>query len=262
MMLSSGVRSASISSAICASAGAVLGALVAPRVRARQLEPGGRAGEVVLQVDAEELLVHRRANVPVIGRDVGSLDGRRCPSELEQALADAGGSGRAARLLGAPARPARRRARRGVARAGERRTGYETPIAVAVAASGGEVLAALPVSPELRADPGAVGERSARSAAAAVEQWWRAPRRARRARREDLRLRLGELDGMLLLAYPAAEPGRRRSTRTRRSTPSSRSSGSTACGRARTCSPATCWRGGRPARRRSAPRTRCAWPRP
>ena len=92
------------------------------------------------------------------------------PSELEQALVDAGGSeaprDSSARLRGL----LDAELGRGVRELAERRTGYETPIAVAVAASGGEVLAALPVTPELRADPGAVGERSAALAATAVEQ--------------------------------------------------------------------------------------------
>ena len=91
------------------------------------------------------------------------------PSELEHALADAGGSeaprdssARLRRLLDGELG-------RGMRELTERRTGYETPIAVAVAASGGELLAVLPVTPELRADPGAVGERSAALAAMAVE---------------------------------------------------------------------------------------------
>ena len=79
--------------------------------------------------------------------------------------------------------------------------------------------------------------------------------------RDDLRLRLGELDGMLLLAYPAAEPleaaeyahealnaefEERRIDRLRARL---------------TCCPATCWRAATDLRPRSARRTRCAWPR-
>ena len=127
-------------------------------------------------------------------------------SELEQALGEAGGasaprdsSARLRRLLDAELG-------RGVRELGERRTGYETPIAVAVAAGKGEVLAVLPVAPELRADPGAVGERAAVLAAAAVEQVVEGASPGRPGSRDDLRLLLGELDGMLLLAYPAAEP--------------------------------------------------------
>jgi hypothetical protein len=75
-----------------------------------------------------------------------------------------------------------------------------------VAAADGQVLAALPVAPELRADPGAVGERAAALAAAAVEQMVEGASPGPPRSPEDLRLLLGELDGMLLLAYPAAEP--------------------------------------------------------
>lgn len=127
-------------------------------------------------------------------------------SELERALGDAGGadaprdsSARLRRLLDAELA-------RGVRELGESRTGYETPIAVAVAATAGEVLAALPVAPELRADPGAVGERAAALAASAVEQVVEGASPGPPRSRDDLRLRLGVLDGMLLLAYPAAAP--------------------------------------------------------
>jgi hypothetical protein len=127
-------------------------------------------------------------------------------SELELALRDAGGadaprdsSARLRRLLDAELA-------RGVRELGEPRTGYETPIAVAVAATTGEVLAALPVAPELRADPGAVGERAAALAATAVEQVVEGASPGPPRSSNDLRLRLGGLDGMLLLAYPAAEP--------------------------------------------------------
>jgi hypothetical protein len=127
-------------------------------------------------------------------------------SELELALADAGGaeapldsSARLRRLLDAELA-------RGARELGEPRTGYETPIAVAVAAGDGEVRAGLPVAPELRADPGAVGERAAALAAAAVEHVVEGASPGPPRAADDLRLRLGELDGMLLLAYPAAEP--------------------------------------------------------
>jgi hypothetical protein len=127
-------------------------------------------------------------------------------SELERALGDAGGadapresSARLRRLLDAELA-------RGLRELGERRTGYETPIAVAVAASDGEVLAALPVTPGLRADPGAVGERAAALAAVAGEQLVEGASPGPPRSRDDLRLRLGELDGMLVLTYPAAHP--------------------------------------------------------
>jgi hypothetical protein len=128
------------------------------------------------------------------------------PSELERALADAGGpdaqrdmSARLRDLLAAELR-------RGVVELGESRTGYGTPIAVAIAAIEGEVVAALPVSPELRADPGAVGERSGALAAAAVEHVVEGASPGPPRSGADLTLRLGELQGMLALAYPAAVP--------------------------------------------------------
>src|SRR3954447_12822531 len=130
-------------------------------------------------------------------------DGR---SDLETVLADAGGadapremSARLRDLLGAELR-------RGMVELGESRTGYGTPIAVAVAATGDEVLAALPVSPELRADPGAVGERSGALAAAAVEHVVEGASPGPPRSREELALRLGDLHGMLALAYPASDP--------------------------------------------------------
>ncbi len=130
-------------------------------------------------------------------------DGR---SDLETVLADAGGadaprevSARLRNLLAAELR-------RGMVELGESRTGYETPIVVAVAAAGGEVVAALPISPELRADPGAVGERSGALAAAAVEHIVEGASPGPPRSGDDLALRLGELHGMLAFAYPAAEP--------------------------------------------------------
>jgi hypothetical protein len=130
-------------------------------------------------------------------------DGR---SDLERALADAGGvvaprdsSARLRHLLEAELR-------RGFVELGESRTGYEMPIAVAVAANEGEVVAALPISAELRADPGAVGERSGALAAAAVEHIVEGASPGPPRSSEDLSLRLGELHGMLALAYPASDP--------------------------------------------------------
>jgi hypothetical protein len=127
-------------------------------------------------------------------------------SELELALADAGGAdaprdsaARLRNLLEAELR-------RGFVELGESRTGYDMPIAVAVAAREDEVLAALPISPELRADPGAVGERAGALAAAAVEHVVEGASPGPPRSGEELALRLGELHGMLALAYPAADP--------------------------------------------------------
>src|SRR5215212_5932391 len=128
-------------------------------------------------------------------------------SDLETVLADAGGadaprevSARLRDLLAAELR-------RGMVELGESRTGYGTPIAVAVAATGGDVVAALPISPELRADPGAVGERSGALAVAAVEHMVEGASPGPPRSGDDLALRVGELGGMLAFAYPAPEPG-------------------------------------------------------
>ena len=129
------------------------------------------------------------------------------PSELETALADAGGAD-------APREVSRRlrdllaaELRRGMVELGESRTGYGTPIAVAVAATGDEVVVALPISPELRADPGAVGERSGALAAATVEHVVEGASPGPPRSGEDLALLVGELGGMLAFAYPASDPG-------------------------------------------------------
>ena len=127
-------------------------------------------------------------------------------SELERALADAGGadaprdsSARLRDLLDVELR-------RGYVELSESRTGYVTPIAVAVAWGEDGVLAALPIRPELRADPGAVGERSGALAAAVVEHVVEGASPGPARSNEDLSLRLGELHGMLALAYPASDP--------------------------------------------------------
>jgi hypothetical protein len=130
-------------------------------------------------------------------------DGR---SELARVLADAGGpsaprefSARLRDLLAAELR-------RGFVELSESRTGYGMPIAVAVAWNEGRVIAALPISPELRADPGAVGERSGALAAAAVEHVVEGASPGAPRSSDDLALELGELHGMLALSYPAADP--------------------------------------------------------
>jgi hypothetical protein len=127
-------------------------------------------------------------------------------SELERALADAGGasaprdaSARLRNLLAAELR-------RGLVELSESRTGYGMPIAVAVGATGSEVVAALPVSPELRADPGAVGERAGALAAVAVEHLVEGASPGPPRSSDQLQLVLGELGGMLALSYPAADP--------------------------------------------------------
>ena len=128
------------------------------------------------------------------------------PTELQTVLADAGGAGAPREVSARLRNVLAAELRRGMVELGESRTGYGTPIAVAVAAGEGEVVAALPVSPELRADPGAVGERSGALAAAVVEHVVEGASPGPPRSAADLSLRLGELNGMLALAYPAAEP--------------------------------------------------------
>ena len=92
------------------------------------------------------------------------------PSDLERALADAGGA-QAQREWTARLRVLLDgELARGLKELEDRRTGYDSPIVVALAPAEGAVLAVLPVPKELRADTGVVGERAARLSAAVVEQ--------------------------------------------------------------------------------------------
>jgi len=127
-------------------------------------------------------------------------------TELEMALADAGGadappelSARLRELLLAELRRGRRELRLA-------RTGYTESIAVALAPGDGEVVAALPLDRELRADPDAVSERAAMLAASVVEKLVEATAPGPPARATDLRLLLGDLEGALALSYPAPDP--------------------------------------------------------
>ncbi|HEX2414204.1 MAG TPA: hypothetical protein VHJ37_03210 [Thermoleophilaceae bacterium] len=127
-------------------------------------------------------------------------------SELERALADAGGaqavrewSARLRALLDAELE-------RGLSELELPRTGYDSPIVAAVAPRDGAVLAALPVVKELRADTGAVGDRAAALAIAVVEQVVEGASPGPPRAAEDLRLELGSLGEVLVLSYPAASP--------------------------------------------------------
>jgi hypothetical protein len=126
--------------------------------------------------------------------------------ELALALADAGGaeaprewSARLRALLAAELG-------RGARELEEKRTGRDRPIALAVAAGEAEVLAVLPLPIELRADAGAVGDRSAALAAVAVERLVEATDPGAPATAADLSLLLGRHDGFLALSYPARDP--------------------------------------------------------
>jgi hypothetical protein len=94
---------------------------------------------------------------------------------------------------------------RGVEELGMARSGYGTPICVAVAPAEGAVLAVCPAAPELRADPGAVTERTALVAAAAAEALVEAADPGPTADASDLRLLLGAVGDWLALRYPARD---------------------------------------------------------
>jgi hypothetical protein len=127
-------------------------------------------------------------------------------SELERALADAGGRD-APREWAARLRDLlRAELERGAREMGEARSGREAPVALAVGATAGSVIAVLPLPPELRADPGAVAERGAALASAAVEALVEAAEPGRPRSGSDLALLLGSCDGFLALSYPAADP--------------------------------------------------------
>jgi len=125
-------------------------------------------------------------------------------SELERVLADAGGIDAPREWAARLRELLRGELERGVRELGEPRTGRERPIALAVAPAEGAVLAALPLAPELRADPGAVVDRGAQLAAAAVERLVEAADAGPPQAASELGLLLGTCDGHLALSYPAA----------------------------------------------------------
>jgi hypothetical protein len=130
-------------------------------------------------------------------------------SELERALADAGGADASREWAARLRELLRAELERGAREMGEARSGRDRPLVLAVAAAGSApagVIAALPLPPELRADPGAVSERGATLAAAAVECIVDAAEPGRPRSGDDLALLLGACDGFLALAYPAADP--------------------------------------------------------
>jgi hypothetical protein len=126
--------------------------------------------------------------------------------ELARALADGGGASAPLELSARLRDLLRGELERGARELGEARTGRERPIVLAVAASDGAVVAVLPLPPELRADAGAVGDRGAELAAAGVERLVEAADPGPAGSAADLALLLGEHDGYLALAYPAADP--------------------------------------------------------
>jgi hypothetical protein len=83
------------------------------------------------------------------------------------------------------------------------RSGYGAPVVVAFAAGEDQLLAATPVEAALRADPAVVSERAWLLVAAAVAALVDLGEGGAPARAADLRLRAGDLDGFLLLGFPA-----------------------------------------------------------
>jgi hypothetical protein len=127
-------------------------------------------------------------------------------SELERALADAGGAD-APREWGARLRELlRAELEHGAREMGEARSGRERPVVLALAHLQELAVAVLPLPPELRADAGAVAERGATLAGAAVEALVEAAEPGPPRSGDDLALLLGSCDGSLALAYPAADP--------------------------------------------------------
>jgi hypothetical protein len=128
------------------------------------------------------------------------------PSELELALADAGGADAPLEWGARLRRLLRAELERGRRELGEARTGRDRPIALAVAAGERTVLAVLPLAPELRADAGAVTERGAELAAAAVAAMVEAAECGPPHNAAELALLLGDHDGYLALSLPAVDP--------------------------------------------------------
>ena len=87
------------------------------------------------------------------------------------------------------------------------RSGYETPVSVAMAAFGEALMAIVPVDPALHADPNAVNEREWTLVAAIVGSLVESAAAMEVGGPEDLTLRVGSWEGWLVLALavPAAE---------------------------------------------------------
>jgi hypothetical protein len=140
------------------------------------------------------------------GRTLPSVSGV-AQSELELALADAGGAS-APREYGARLRRLLfAELERGARELAEARTGRERPIAVALARRDEGLLAALPLDPRLRADPAAVPDRGFELAVAAVGALVEASEPGPPASASELGLLMGADDDRLVLSYPADELG-------------------------------------------------------
>jgi hypothetical protein len=84
------------------------------------------------------------------------------------------------------------------------RSGYETPVPVALAAFGEVLLAIAPVDPALRADPNAANDRAWTLVAVLVGALVEGAAAMAAGAAQDLQLHAGEWEGWLTLAFPAA----------------------------------------------------------
>jgi hypothetical protein len=124
-------------------------------------------------------------------------------TRLASVLSDAGGV-RAPRDRAAQIRAELIEALHEGARELERsRSGYATPVPVALAAFGEALIAIAPVDPALRADANAVGDRGWTLVAALVGALVESTAAMAPGAPEDLALRAGEWEGWLVLALPA-----------------------------------------------------------
>ncbi|MFL5816177.1 MAG: hypothetical protein ACJ76L_01115 [Conexibacter sp.] len=84
------------------------------------------------------------------------------------------------------------------------RSGYETPVPVALAAFGEALLAMAPVDPALRADPNAANDRAWTLVAVLVGALVEGAAAMAAGASQDLQLRAGEWEGWLTLAFPVS----------------------------------------------------------
>jgi hypothetical protein len=128
-------------------------------------------------------------------------------TELARELEEAGGIDAPPSLSARLRRLLLEELERGSRELPQTRTGYGAPICVAIAPGERQLLALAPAPAELRADPGAVVERTGVVVAAALEALVEAADPGPPARAGELQLRCGAFEGFLALAYPVLEPG-------------------------------------------------------
>jgi hypothetical protein len=128
------------------------------------------------------------------------------PSQLERALADAGGVGAPLDRSAQLGALLERELERGARELALARSGYGRPVEVAFAAGEAALLAAVPADPALRADPAAAPERGWLVVAAVVGALVEAAGAEAPAGAGDLRLEAGRLDSSLALAFAPGDP--------------------------------------------------------